>query len=80
MAHAMQTAPLLAAFGLEGAIQDGLAQAWPLRLAVIKGGQRVAILHVGGHDRECQKMTLGTVDTRQADAQNTTGTTVCGWP
>jgi hypothetical protein len=58
-AHAVQGAPLLAAMGPEHAVEDRQAQARPLLLAGIQRRQRVAILHVGGHDGHGQDEALG---------------------
>src|SRR5215218_9551193 len=60
MAHAVNVAPLLAALGREGTVQNGQAQAGPGLLAVLESGQRVAILHVGRHDRERQDVASRT--------------------
>lgn len=80
VAHAVKVAPLLAAPGREGAIADGQAQAGPRLLAVIEGGQRVAILHVGGHDGESEDVAFG-IDQRHAFAPDQLlGSVVAAWP
>ncbi|MGN8097904.1 hypothetical protein [Methylobacterium sp. 22177] len=56
--HAMEVTPVLAGLGREGAVEYGQAQARPLFLAVIEGQKRVAILHVGRHDGQCQDVAL----------------------
>ena len=58
-------APLLAAPGREGAVEESQTQTGPRLLAVIEGRQRIAILHVGRHDSERQDMSLG-IDQRDA--------------
>ncbi len=62
-AHAMQVAPLFAALGREGPIQDRQAQARPLLLARIQRRQCVEILHVGRHDRHRQDVAFGITPT-----------------
>ncbi len=59
MAHAVPVAPLLAAFGREGSVQERQAQAWPRLRPGIQRRQGVTILPVGGHDNQPQDMPFG---------------------
>ena len=59
VAHAVQVAPFPAAIRRECAVDDCLAQARPLRLARVQGGQRVTVLHRGGQDGNGEPGAVG---------------------